>query len=140
MSVFWLGSRKLLVLFLMFICFAVWHWGVLGLWWLLQFLVSQGSLYWPGRFPEHFHFLLRCLVWCYFWCLSVLQFSVGVCLGSSGCCSSWLVKDLCTDQVGFLSISIFYCVAWFGAISDVYLLCSLSLRCAWALVVVAVLG
>ena len=63
-----------------------------------------------------------------------------MCLGSGGCCSSWLVKDLCTDQVGFLSISIFYYVAWFGAISDVYLFCSLALGCAWALVVVAVLG
>jgi hypothetical protein len=29
---------------------------------LLQFLVSQGSLYWPGWFPMHFHFVLCCLV------------------------------------------------------------------------------
>lgn len=63
-----------------------------------------------------------------------------MCLDSGGCCSYWLVTGLCTNQVDSLSIFISYCVAWFGAISDVYLFCSLALRCIWALVIIAVLG
>jgi hypothetical protein len=51
--------------------------------------------------------------WCYLWCLSVLQFGVEVYLDFSGCCSSWLVKGLCTDYIGFLCIFILCCVAWF---------------------------
>ncbi|KAH8494175.1 hypothetical protein H0E87_020806, partial [Populus deltoides] len=52
-----------------------------------------------------------------------------VCLGSGGCCSSWLVKDLCTDQFG-----VGVCLGSGGCCSS-----CLALRCAWALVVVAVL-
>jgi len=58
------------------------------------------------------------------------SFGVRVCLDSGSCCSSWLVKGLCTDQVGFLCIFIFYCIAWFDVIYDVYLFCSLALGCA----------
>jgi hypothetical protein len=67
------------------------------------------------------------------------SFGFGVCLGSGSCCSSWLVKGLCTDQVGFLCIFILFCVVWFDVISNVYLFYSLALGCAWVLVVVAVL-
>lgn len=111
-------------------------------------------MYWPGWFPAHFHFLLRCLVSVWFVCFfeklgqflwlggMIFIMRLGNCFGFSGnCISLFLFLCYLPDLFGFRLLYVYpflgmlLVFAWWVRLLGACWVCFMVFVCTWCFIV-----